>query len=143
MRWHRWSGYVILLILPGHVAGTRMPGLLEDLHADFAFVYFSIKHWPWFFYPYLLLYGVSAVFHLLHGTLLSFGVFGASLPRWAMDRKSKPFWSAFLAISVLVILGVLALGGNFFSPNTDRFPELKAFYEKKIPEIFLPWEEEP
>ena len=141
MRWHRWCGYVILLILPGHVAGTRLPGLLEGLPADFSFVHFSIKHWPWFFYPYLLIYGVSAVFHLIHGTLLSLGVCGIALPRRAMEGKSKPFWTMFLAISLLLFLGILALGGNFFPPNADRFPELEAFYEKKIPKIFIPWKQ--
>ncbi|MGA6994087.1 MAG: hypothetical protein WBX50_09335 [Candidatus Deferrimicrobiaceae bacterium] len=143
MRLHRWCGYIILLIIPGHISGTRVPGLLEGLPADFSFVYFSIKFWPWVFYPYLLAYGVSAAFHLIHGTLLSLGVVGARLPRWAMEGKSKPFWTGFVTFSLLIVFGIFALGGNLFTPNTDRFPELKAFYEKKFQKIFMPWKEEP
>ncbi len=143
VRLHRWGGYIILLILPGHISGTRMPGLMEGLPADFSFVYFSIKHWPWFFYPYLLVYGVSACYHLSHGLLVSLGVLGVPTPGWAMEEKSKPFWTAFVASSLLVILGVLALGGNLYTPRTDRFPELKAFYEKKFQGIFMPWKEDP
>jgi hypothetical protein len=143
MRLHRWCGYIILLIIPGHISGTRVPGLLEGLPADFSFVYFSIKYWPWVFYPYLLIYGVSAAFHLTHGTLLALGVFGVKLPRWAMEGKSKPFWTAFVAFSLLINVGIFALGGNLFTPNTERFPELKAFYEKKVQEVLMPWKEEP
>jgi succinate dehydrogenase/fumarate reductase cytochrome b subunit len=142
-RLHRWCGYIILLILPGHISGTRMPGLMEGLPADFSFVYFSIKNWPWFFYPYLLLYGVAASYHLIHGLLISLGVIGLPSPGRAMDEKSRPFWTAFVALSLLVIFGILALGGNLFAPNTDRFPELKAFYESKFQKIFMPWKEEP
>jgi succinate dehydrogenase hydrophobic anchor subunit len=143
VRFHRWCGYIILLIIPGHISGTRMPGLMEGLPADFSFVYFSIKNWPWVFYPYLLLYGVSASYHLIHGLLISLGVIGLPSPGWAMEEKSKPFWTAFVASSLLIILGVFALGGNLFAPNTDRFPELKTFYEKKFQKIFMPWKEEP
>lgn len=142
-RVHRWCGYVILLILPGHVFGTRVPGLIEGLPADFTFVYFSISNWPWFFYPYLLPYGVCASFHLIHGTLASLGALGVSMPGWAMDGKSRPFWSAFSTLALLIVLGVLALGGNFYRPDTNRFPELKAYYEQKFEKIFMPWKAEP
>ena len=81
---------------------------------------------------YYVAYGVSAAFHLIHGMLLSLGVFGVRLPRWAMEGKSKPFWTSFVAFAFLIVFGVFALGGNLFTPNTDRFPELKAFYEKKF-----------
>ncbi len=143
VRVHRWCGYVILLIIPGHVSGTRFPSLLEGLPVDFSFVYFSVKHWPWFFYPYLLAYAVAAAFHLIHGTLVSLGVFGVSKPGWGMNEKSKPFWTAFIASSLLAVIGILSLGGNFFEPRKDRFPELKAFYERKFQKIFMPWKEEP
>jgi succinate dehydrogenase hydrophobic anchor subunit len=131
VRLHRWCGYIILLIIPGHISATRMPSLIEGLPVDFSFVYFSIKHWPWFFYPYLLAYGVSL------------GIFRVTPPGWGTDEKSKPFWTAFVASSLLVIVGILSLGGNFFAPTTDRFPELKAFYETKFQKIFMPWKEEP
>ncbi|NNG47206.1 MAG: hypothetical protein HKM86_08875 [Deltaproteobacteria bacterium] len=143
MRLHRWCGYIILLIIPGHISATRMPSLIEGLPVDFSFVYFSVKHWPWFFYPYLLAYGVGASFHLIHGVLVSLGVFRVTSPGWGMNEKSKPFWTAVTACSLLVIVGILSLGGNFFAPKTDRFPELKSFYEEKFQKIFMPWKEEP
>lgn len=141
VRLHRWCGYIILLIIPGHVMGTRLPGLLNGLPADFSFVYFSIKNWPWFFYPYLLAYGVCGVFHMLHGLIVSLAIFKVRLPAYAIDRKSKPFWITFLTLALLVVLGVFSLGGNFFHPRTDRFPELQFYYEKKFQRTFMPWKE--
>jgi succinate dehydrogenase hydrophobic anchor subunit len=143
VRLHRWCGYIIFLIIPGHISATRLPSLIEGLPVDFSFVYFSVKHWPWFFYPYLLAYGVGASFHLIHGMLVSLGVFRVTSPGWGMNEKSKPFWTAFIALSLLVIVGIFSLGGNFFAPRTDRFPELKVFYEQKFQKIFMPWKEEP
>ncbi len=143
VRLQRWCGYIILLIIPGHISATRMPSLIEGLPIDFSFVYFSVKHWPLFFYPYLLAYGVGASYHLIHGTLVALGIFRVTPPGWGMEEKSKPFWTAFVASSLLVIVGILSLGGNFFEPKTDRFPELKAFYESKFQKIFMPWKEEP
>lgn len=143
VRLHRWCGYAVLLIIPGHVSGTRFPSLLEGVPVDFSFVYFSISNWPWFFYPYLLVYAACASYHLFHGTLVSLGLFGVTKAGWGMSEKSKPFWTACIATSLLVIVGIFSLGGNFFQPRTDRFPELKAFYEKKFQEIFMPWKEAP
>jgi len=60
-----------------------------------------------------------------------------------MEGKSKPFWTAFVTFSFLIVFGIFALWGNLFTPNTDRFPELKAFYEKKFQKIFMLWKEGP
>ena len=134
-----WSALYLLLVFTGHVAATRVPGLFAGMPADFSFLTFSLAHWPLVFYPYYVLFVLAGVYHLTNGLLIALRVAGLKLPGWATAPASKPFWVFVAGVGALGVLGVLALAGGFYSVDTHRFIEFKAFYEKIVPAFLLPW----
>jgi succinate dehydrogenase/fumarate reductase cytochrome b subunit len=69
---HRVSGYVLVAFVGLHVAvvrGTHV--LLGHPVADFSLITFSLKTWPWLFYPYYWLLATSGAVHLLCGVPLA------------------------------------------------------------------------
>ncbi len=138
VRFHRYTGWFLMLVVSGHMAATRVPGLMGH-PADFSFLNFSLTYMAYAMYPYYVALVLSGLYHGLHGTAVALRVVGAKLPQWATDPASKPFWTAVAVGSLAVLAGVFALGGNLFRPDTARFSEWQAFYEQYVPASMLPW----
>lgn len=129
LRLHRATGYFLLLVIIGHVAATRGPGLLVDMPADFAYLNFSLSTWPVMMFPYYFILFASGAFHLLHGGVVALNALGlrAGPPSRAWVRLAT------LAALVAGTLGILSMGGVFAEVDTARFDEFRAFYERYLP----------
>ena len=128
LRWHRRSGWFLLLVLVGHVGATRGPGLVADLPAEFSFLRFSLNTWP-LLWPYYFLLFSAGLYHLLHGGAIALHVAGLAVgPPTA--RRAR----------VLLLLGllgggagVLSMGGAWGEADTGRDPAYRSFYEEYLP----------
>ncbi len=138
VRLHRYSGYYIMAAFFGHVIATRVPGLLGH-PADFSFVNFSLTYAGVFFYPYYFLFALSGLYHLTHGTVVALRIVGARLPKWMTAPRSRAFWTWTVACSLMALFGVLAIGGQLYSPDQARFEEWKQFAGDYVPESLQPW----
>jgi succinate dehydrogenase/fumarate reductase cytochrome b subunit len=79
MRLHRITGYVLLTVIFGHVLAVRGPSLFYDFFPGFAGVSFSLWWMPAWFGFYYTVFGASALYHGINGTLLALLAFGGRL----------------------------------------------------------------
>jgi succinate dehydrogenase/fumarate reductase cytochrome b subunit len=126
MRLHRVSGYALLAVIFGHVLAVRGPSLALGFFPGFAGVSFSLWWMPALFYPYYLLFGASALYHGVNGTLLALHTLGlrrsTSIPGGRLG-----LWLPVGVGSALVVLALLALGGRLFpiaDPRDNRYAEM-------------------
>jgi succinate dehydrogenase/fumarate reductase cytochrome b subunit len=138
VRLHRYSGYYLGLMFMGHAIATRGPGLIGH-PADFSFLTFSLRQLPVIFYTYYALFVVAGIYHLVHGVLVGLRVLSVRLPGSATAPRSKPFWAFVGVTSAAGLVGVMALGGTFFTVDTHRFPEWQTLYERFVPPSLRPW----
>jgi len=129
MRWperfHRLSGYLLLLIVFAHAAATRVPSLVAGAHPEFSGVAFSIEWMPAFYYPYYALFATAALYHLAYGTQRALAVFG-----WKLPRPSRRVGLSALAVGATgIVLALLAFGGVFFEIPDPMDHDYARFYE--------------
>ena len=111
-RLHSLSGVYLLLVITGHVVATRGPSLMLGFDPGFAGLAFSLWWQPLVFYPYYLIFSLSALYHTANGLLLALGTFGRPAPSsW---RRGPGFWVPLAAMALLLVLGVLGLGGQLY-----------------------------
>lgn len=130
LRAHRLSGYFLLLVIVGHVLATRVAptlatGPTATGSADFSFLAFAVQWAPWFFWPYYLLLGLCGALHLCFGLYLSGRIL---LPRRGTlpPGPSRLLTALSLALSMVVICGVLGILLRSNQVPTQRFPEYRA-----------------
>ncbi len=68
----------------------------------------------------------AGAYHLIHGLGASLVVLRVKVPRSWLAMRSKPFWILAAAASLVLLVGVLALGGAFFDVDAARVPEIEA-----------------
>ena len=130
LRLHRYAGYYIMAAFPGHVIATRAPSLIFGQDPNFAFLAFSLKTVPYFFFPYYALLAFAGGYHLVHGVLAALKVIGAKLPGRSTSPKSPVFWG-FAALWSAVALGiVLAFGGVLFRIDLSRLAQWQALWDR-------------
>lgn len=132
VRFHRLSGYYLLLAFAGHVVATRGPGLFFDLPAEMNFLTYSLSTYGWFFYPYYVGLFASGAFHLINGALVALRMLKVRVPKPLLAASSKPFWAAAGVLAVVGALAVLAMGGNLYEVDTARFAKYDALYEQLL-----------
>ncbi|MEM7310118.1 MAG: hypothetical protein AAF682_25810 [Planctomycetota bacterium] len=129
LRLHRASGWVLLLVIVGHVAATRGPALLEDLPAEFSLLRFSLESWPLLMWPYYFLLFSAGTYHLLHGGLIALNVIGvrtgAPTARWAR--------ALLLAALLAGSAGVLSMGGVWGEADNSNYAAYRDIYERYAP----------
>lgn len=145
LRFHRWSGYYLLIAFAGHVLATRSPDWFYGIPVDFSFVTFSLDTWPGIFYPYYVGLFASGAYHLVHGTVVAVRVIRASADRSPVgsglrivDAIARSRLAALAGI-ILAVGAVAALGGRFFVVDTQRSADYRAFYERVAPAALIPW----
>ena len=129
LRLHRASGWLLLVVLPGHALATRGPGLFLDLPADFSFLRFSLQTWPFFMAPYYVVLYSAGVYHLLHGGLLALGLAGVPVPSPTARVARALFFAALLAGGA----AVASMAGASGPADTSRYGAFRALYEEYAP----------
>lgn len=108
--------------------------------ADFSLITFSLKHWPFFFYPYYIAFGASGVYHLIYGTSLAVArLFHVNLP---LRRGTPAFYATVAAISLSMISALAAFGGLYFPVQVEREAFFRRVYEMQFPAFLLPWKKQ-
>jgi succinate dehydrogenase/fumarate reductase cytochrome b subunit len=110
---HRYSGYLLLAVIWGHILAVRGPSLFQDFHPGFAGLSFSLWWIPWLFYPYYALLALCGLYHGTNGFMLAAAVFGRPFPDAL--RYGWGFWAPLSAAGVALVLGIAAMGGILFS----------------------------
>lgn len=132
---HRLSGYFLLLVVIGHVLATRVaPTFMTcdgaSCAADFSFLAYATLWAPWFFWPYYLLLGLCGALHLGFGLYLARRILRPGLAMAAAPGPSRLQTFATLALSMIVLVGVLGILVRAGSASTRHFPEYRAFQQK-------------
>jgi succinate dehydrogenase/fumarate reductase cytochrome b subunit len=136
VRVHRYSGYVLLAAIFGHVYATRiMPALAigpaATGKADFSYLAYSILNWPLFIIPYYLIFGAAGAVHLCLGLALAVKILAPARARTRTALRVGAVAAALVAAAVLAGVGSLILHAPTASPA--RFPEFHAAYERYLP----------
>ena len=126
MRLHRLTGYVLLAVIFGHVLAVRGPSLVCGFFPGFAGVSFSLWWMPGWFPLYYTLFGASALYHGINGTLLALHALGlrssTSIPGGWLG-----LWAPVGLGTALVVLALLAFGGRLFpiaDPRDNQYAEM-------------------
>lgn len=113
MRLHRITGYVLLAVIFGHVLAVRGTSLAYGFFPGFAGVSFSLWWMPGWFYLYYTLFGASALYHGINGTLLALYALGlrgdTSIPGGRLG-----LWAPVGLGTAVLVLALLAFGGRLF-----------------------------
>ena len=138
LRLHRYSAYVLLAIIAGHVVSTPAPDLMGHT-PDYSFVHFSLNVAGWFFYPYYAVFTTMAVYHMLHGSMMALRVMRVKIPTGMLRPRSRRFMVLAGVGITAVLVGLLALGGNIYTPDALRFDEWQRLYDQALPWVPKPW----
>lgn len=115
-RLHRYSGYFLLTVIWGHVLATRGPSLFQGFHPGFEGLSFSLWWLPGLFCPYYVLLALGGLYHGLNGLTIAAFVFKRPVP--AILRHGPGFWLPVAAAGTVLVVAILALGGNLFKSRT-------------------------
>lgn len=127
-RLHYLSGYFLLLVIFGHIIAVRGPSIIFKVYPEFEGLSFSLWWLPWIFYPYYILFSITALYHTLHGLFLASAIFGIKLPL----HHGKLFWTLVAIGSVFLIWGILGLGGRLYEIPDPRESSYGKLYEKYL-----------
>jgi succinate dehydrogenase/fumarate reductase cytochrome b subunit len=129
-RLHRVSAYLLLLVVFGHIAATRLPSLLDGVWLGFAGLSFSMWYLPQYFYPYYVLLGLCGLYHGSYGVYLALRVLGVRLP--SITRLGARAWVPLVVAAVLVVLGVLSLGGLLYTIDDPRHSDFARWAVERV-----------
>jgi succinate dehydrogenase/fumarate reductase cytochrome b subunit len=127
-RLHRYSGYVLLAVIFGHVAAVRGTSMFFDVYPAFEGLSFSLWWMPFFFYPYYVVFSLAALYHGLNGLAAAAATFGPPLP--AAIRSGRGFWIPVGVAGVALVLSVFAMGGNLFPIADPTDNDYARLYER-------------
>jgi len=111
-RLHRYSGIVMLVFFIGHVTATRGASFVYGVFPGFQGIAFTLRWVPAYFWPYYLLFGIAAVYHLVHGLGIALPVAGLGIGR--VLRKPTVLVPFVLVGSLGIALGLLGFGGALY-----------------------------
>jgi len=134
-RLHTLTGIYLLLVIGGHVAATRGPSLVYGFHPEFDGGAFSLWWMPALFYPYYVIFALSALYHGSNGLLLAAAAFGRPLPRGL--QRGPGYWLPLAVCAVLVILGLFGFGGLLY-PIADPTDNAYARMWQELGAVELP-----
>lgn len=121
-RWHRYSGFFLLLVIAGHIIAVRGPSWFYDVYPAFAGLSFSMDFAPYYFYPYYFVFGLSGFYHGLNGLTIALSRVGVQLPlKHAVLRKATAVAAALIFAALLGFDGIWTDVGE---PAKSEFAEL-------------------
>lgn len=132
---HRLSGYFLLLVIIGHVLATRVaPTLMRceglPCSADFSYLAYATLWVPWFFWPYYLLLGLCGALHLGFGLYLARRILLPGGAPQADSGAARLQTFAAIALSMIVLAGVLGILLRVGDAPSRNFPAYRAFQQK-------------
>jgi len=136
--YHRYAGWIIGTAIFGHVFFTRIPYLIYNDSGDFTLITFTLKTWPYTFYPYYVIFSVSGLYHLMFGFFKAMSIFGLH----KITPSTITFNILFSVGALILFSAVLAFGGNYFPVSIEHVARKQKFYEIVIPsflQFMLPW----
>jgi len=135
---HRYAGLVIGTVVLVHVFFTRIPHLIFKDDSDFTLITFTLKTWPYFFYPYYIVFSISGLYHLMYGFFKALRVFGLH----KITLSTNTFNILFSAGALTLFSAVLAFSGIYFPVPIEHEARKQRFYEIVLPSFLhfaLPW----
>lgn len=110
-RLHRWSAYIVLFFVFGHILATRGPALLLGIPVGFDALAFTLAWMPGYFIPYYTIFAIAGLYHAVHG--LAIGLPRLGLRAWSPPRTGPVVVAVSLAGALALALGVAAMAGAF------------------------------
>eukprot|EP00698_Gefionella_okellyi_P018336 TRINITY_DN5485_c0_g2_i1.p1 TRINITY_DN5485_c0_g2~~TRINITY_DN5485_c0_g2_i1.p1 ORF type:complete len:239 (+),score=45.48 TRINITY_DN5485_c0_g2_i1:115-831(+) len=130
---HRYSGYTLALLVPGHVFATRIvPFRFNPLHgADITYTTLSMKVIPFYFHVYYVILLGGTVYHATYGAITAWRALGVKLSAPDADKKR---WGA-KTVGMLAGAAVVAaaLGGMIYPIDIPRKIEYLTMYRSYWP----------
>jgi succinate dehydrogenase/fumarate reductase cytochrome b subunit len=111
-RLHRYAGFLLLVVIVGHVLAVRGSSWFFDVYPGFAGLAFSIDYLPGYFYPYYFLLGMAGFYHALNGVGIAAGRLGLRPWIGSLSTRAVAIASGFAGVAMLAAL--LGLGGVWF-----------------------------
>eukprot|EP00128_Syssomonas_multiformis_P003981 Colp12_sorted_trinity150504_noHs@4683 len=149
LKWHQWTGYTVAMFVGAHTIATRVlplwfsSGLLQaGVPLDYSYITVTLKHVPWLFLPYYIVFSGSAAYHGIVGAFLALSKLLAHFPskNFAFEsmrrvlRTLRPIMNPLaLAGVVITTSSVLALAGFYYDIPIIREKEYLAFLSHHIP----------
>jgi len=121
LKLHRYSGYYLQVVIGGHILATRGVGLYYNMPYDFSFLHYALVTYPlkYVIYPYYISLALCGFYHFSYGATKALTVFGV------IRSVNTQLFCLWLAIGAAALISaVLALGGNYYTVDTHRFPEI-------------------
>jgi succinate dehydrogenase/fumarate reductase cytochrome b subunit len=114
-RWHRYSGFFLLVFIGGHIFAVRGASWFYGVYPGFEGLAFSIAAVPGYFYPYYFLLAVAGLYHGLNGAGIAVSRLGrpTALSGAALRRITA-------AGAVLTVLALGGFGGWFYDVGDVR-----------------------
>ncbi|HEY9856044.1 MAG TPA: DUF1691 domain-containing protein [Stenomitos sp.] len=132
LRWLRWSGTLLLVLLGGHVLVARILPAVEGYSAAASYLAFGFENWPWGMIPYYLLIALAGAFHAGMGASVALGALGVLRGSERLRLITGFTWTGLLALALL--LGTCRVMVE--APNMD--PTYYSSYQR-LYEHNLPW----
>ncbi len=121
-RWHRYSGFFLMLMIAGHIIAVRGPSWFYDVYPAFVGLSFSMDFAPYYFYPYYFVFGLSGFYHGLNGLTIVLGRIGVHLSlENAVLRKAT---AVAAALTFAALLGFDGIWTDVGAPDQSEFAEL-------------------
>lgn len=120
MRWNRYAGRILALVVPVHVAATRLFSFLpEGRPADYDQVRASLTgRSALFFVPYYAIFSAAGVFHAIQGLLLSLSRLQVIPATW--HAKYASHW---LTLSSIIATAAGVYAGIYSFSTIEGIPE--------------------
>jgi len=134
LRLHRWSGYVLMLFIVGHVFATRVMPALGEGPADYSYLAYSVLSWPVFINPYYYALGLAGAIHF--GLGLGFAASALAPRGFGEAATRRTSIAATVVAGILVFAGVTGIIAGAEKADQARFSEYRALYNRYMP--FMP-----
>ncbi|KAL1922723.1 uncharacterized protein VTP21DRAFT_9099 [Calcarisporiella thermophila] len=138
--WHQFTGWYVLVFLPGHYLATRIvpnwfyvspsSSMNPTGGIDETFPAYTLINLPYIFFPYYITFSAAGMYHLLVGVRKAWNILGG---KFKINREA---YNLVASIAVLAASSsILALGGVYFHFNISRSGEYLEMANSVISEL--------
>ena len=126
---HRWSGYILSVLVTVHIAGVRILPLLllnDPTIVDLSIVTSACRHRPWVFPLYYTALASTGLYHSLYGASLSLHQFGLLKTRLKSSTWNTIFWMC-CGISAVTVASICGYWEDIKIVNEPEFEKIHNF----------------